>query len=313
MTCRFILSLIVSVGICSFVSASPKIIPFRISNGLMVFRAKVQGQIGNFIFDTGIPDMVLNEQYFIKRSNFSSGYGSRPPMNSRSGRSGGYPIKMYLDDLTLWGHAAIVDLGLLEKSKRMPIHGMLGLRALKGYEVVLDYHRQEIQLYELTRKGDRKDANDNIRFDEIVDLRFLGHLPYLSTKVNGQDLLMGLDTGAELNVLSEKRLSSITSNGRAYTQKKVFLLGSTSAKVTKTGFTNIQVGHATLPELETIFMPLKHLNELSGPKIDGLLGLNFLKHFRISLNFKKKELSLRQMDHERSFANASSPPDTEGN
>lgn len=313
MTYRIVMNLIVSVGICSFVSASTQIIPFRISNGLMVIRAKVQGQSGNYIFDTGIPNMVLNARYFSKRSSFSSGYGSRPPMNGSSGHGGGYPIRMYLDDLTLWGHAAIVDLGLIEKSKRMPIHGMLGLHALKRYEVVLDYQKQEIQLYELTRKGDRKGANDLMIPHETVDLHFLEHIPYISAKVNGQDLLMGLDTGTELNVLSEKYLSTVEPKGGTYTHKKLLLLGSTSASAAPIGLTTTQVGHFKLPELETIFISLKHLNELSGPKIDGLVGLNFLRHFQITLNFKKKKISFRAIDNEESFASDSIPLPATGN
>lgn len=313
MTYRIVMSLIASVGICSFVSASPIIIPFRISNGLMIIRAKVQGRSGNYIFDTGIPNMVLNAQYFNRRLNFSNGYGSRPPMDGSSDHGGGYPIRMHLDDLTLWGHAAIEDLRLIEKSKRMAIHGLLGLHALKRYEVVLDYHKQEIQLFELTRKGDRKGANDVTIPHETIELHFLEHIPYMSIKVNGQDLLMGLDTGTELNVLSEKRLTSMHLKGSVYTQKKFLLLGSTSASVANIGLTTVQVGHFKLSEIETIFISLKHLNELSGRKIDGLVGLNFLKHFQITLNFKKKKIYLRRMDHEENLARASSSPAAKGN
>lgn len=289
MTYRIVLSLIVSVGICSYVSASPIIIPFRISNGLMVVRAKVHGQSGNYIFDTGIPNMVLNAQYFNKRSNFSSSYGS-------SVHGGCYPIRMHLDDLILRGDAAIEDLGFIEKSKRMAIHGLLGLRALKRYEVVLDYYRQEIQLYELTPKGDRKGANDATIPREALELRFLGHIPYMSIKVNGQDLLMGLDTGTELNALSEKLLTHMDLRGSVYTQKNIWLLGSTSVRAADVGLTTVQVGHFERSGIETLFISLKDLNELSGPKIDGLLGLNFLKHYQVTLNFKKKKISLREMD-----------------
>lgn len=299
MTYKIVLNLIVSVGICSYVSASPIIIPFRISNGLMVVRAKIYGQSGNYIFDTGIPNLVLNAQYFNKRSNFSS-----------SGYGGCYPIRMHLDDLTLWGHAAIEDLGLIEKSKRMAIHGLLGLHALKRYEVVLDYHKQEIQLYELTRKGERKGANDAMIVHETIDLHFLEHIPYLLVKVNGLKLLMGLDTGAELNVLSEKYLSRVVVEGRLY-KKKLLLLGSSSSRAVNIGLTTVQVEHFKSLEIETIFMSLRQLNELSGRKIDGLLGLNFLKHFQIALNFRKKKMYLRELDHDENFVGDSDSPDVE--
>ena len=309
MTSKFLTSLIVLLGICSFVSASPKIIPFRISNGLMVFRAKVQGQMGNYIFDTGIPNMVLNAQYFNERSNAVS----LPSINGSSAHSGRYTVRMELDDFTLWGDASLVDLGTIERSKRMTIHGLIGLYALKRYEVVLDYERQEIQLHELTRKGDRKDGQATKVSEEILDLHFLEHIPYLSGKVNGEDLLLGLDTGAELNVLSDKLLSRIKPKEGLNTQKRLLLLGRTSTRIAKIGLTNVQLGQIGRPDSEAIFMSLKQLNELSGRKIDGLVGLNFLRNFQITLNFKKKKIYINRLNEEQQLANTTDSLAAKGN
>lgn len=88
-------------------------------------------------------------------------------------------------------------------------------------------------------------------------------------------------------------------HGRIQFKKMLVLLLST-----------FQSGYLTLPELETIYILLKHLNKLSGPKIDGLVGLNFLRHFQISLNFKKKKIYLKRIDQERLNLNGS--PQTPG-
>jgi hypothetical protein len=39
-------------------------------------------------------------------------------------------------------------------------------------------------------------------------------------------------------------------------------------------------------------MSIDPLNKLTGPDLDGLLGQEFLKHFRTAFNFKKKEVYL---------------------
>lgn len=59
---------------------------------------------------------------------------------------------------------------------------------------------------------------------------------------------------------------------------------------------NFQIDNLMLPPMETIFMPIDPLNKLSGPDIDGLLGQEFLKHFQVAINFKKKEVYLWYKD-----------------
>lgn len=296
MISKRVLSIILSAVICASVSASPKVIPFRIFKGLMIIQAKVWGQSGNYIFDTGIPDMILNTQHF-----------DPPSRRESSGHYGVAHIKMYLNDLTLWGDAELVDLELIENGKRMTIHGMLGLHALREYEVVVDYRNQEIQLYQLERKGAQQEVMESAETGETLDLQWLEHIPYVSARVNGRDLLMGLDTGAEITTVSEKLLPSIAPKGSDHELKFLVLLGSASTPTLDIVSTNVQVGSFALPEVATGFISMHHLNELSGPKIDGLLGLNFLRHFKIRLNFKKKKMYLRKVDQEEQLAGSPVP------
>lgn len=292
MTKQFLICSLLLAGVLPSLQASPKIIPFRIVRNLMVIRATVNGQTGNYIFDTGIPGMVLNARYFEGRPNYGGDCGGLQSIGGTSGDCRGDYVQMHLGELSVRGYAAVVDLSRMEQLKRMNILGMLGMQALKQFEIVLDYSTQEIQLYALDSKGNRRDLEDYLLPDETFQLKLLEHIPYITMEQNGQVWRLGLDTGAELNILAEAHLADLAATARDRQERKMLGMDGVVRNLHAARIPAVLLGAGDLPRMQTLFMPLHHLNQLSGPDLDGLLGQEFLQYFRTAINFKKRELYL---------------------
>jgi hypothetical protein len=110
--------------------------------------------------------------------------------------------------------------------------------------------------------------------------------------MGSMELRLGLDTGAGPMVLSTQVLPQLRDQLDQLESRTLLDLNGHTSRTAATQLTNLRIGNLFLPAMETIFTPLNRLNQLSGPDLDGLLGQEFLQHFRTALNFKKKEIYL---------------------
>ena len=110
----------------------------------------------------------------------------------------------------------------------------------------------------------------------------------LPVKVNGQgpfDFI--LDTGAGTSLLSSDLAK----------QLEVKVVGSKEGQsaggkvaVSLAKVDSLAVGEAKLDDVDVGIVDLSHIGETIGAKIDGDLGYNFLKHFRITINYRECEI-----------------------
>src|ERR1700682_2429350 len=107
-------------------------------------------------------------------------------------------------------------------------------------------------------------------------------------KVNGRGPFeFILDTGAGTSLLSTALAQ----------QLDVKVLGSKEGQsaggkvsVSLAKLDSLAVGEARLSEIDVGIVDLDQIGKTVGAKIDGDLGYNFLKHFRISINYDKCEI-----------------------
>lgn len=296
MTTRYIISSLLMVGLIFSATASTKSIPFKLVRGVILVHATVDGQTGNFILDSGVPGVVLNARYFPGKKSYAMDCSGFQYIGGISEECQGRVIQMDLGEVSYRGYAAVVDLQLIEKAKRMNVLGMIGFKAFKKYELVLDFYLEEIQLYELDRKGKRKTPEHYLLPDDTLHFQLLEHLPYISARLGGREIRLGLDTGAEVNILSEKIYKKFGNMVDDQHSKSMVTMGGTMKTLTGGKVRSIQVNGQHLPEMQTLFMSLEQLNKLSGPDLDGLIGPEFFKHFRTAFNFKRKEIYLWKKD-----------------
>lgn len=131
------------------------------------------------------------------------------------------------------------------------IDGYLGYGYLQRFGVVIDYAVQEVRL---VAAGEPLTACRSAP----VALKRLGSLPYLGFERDGQPLRLGLDTGANQNVLKRSAVNA----------------GATEARVT--------LGAVQL-DGRAVDLGAFRLLELPIPVVDGLLGYDFFARHRVCM------------------------------
>ena len=112
----------------------------------------------------------------------------------------------------------------------------------------------------------------------------------LPVKVNGQgpfDFIF--DTGAGTSLLSSELAK----------QLEVKVIGSKEGQsaggkvsVSLAKVDSLAVGEAKLDDVDVGIVDLSHIGKTIGAKIDGDLGYNFLKHFRVTIDYRNCEIRL---------------------
>lgn len=101
-----------------------------------------------------------------------------------------------------------------------------------------------------------------------------------------------LDTGATFTCLDQELARELNLRPRAGVSATG--VGARSAgTVQLVGVKSLQVGTATASDVTACVLDLKHTRQM-GLKTDGLLGLNFLRAFRVTIDFRRKVLSLEK-------------------
>jgi predicted aspartyl protease len=98
-----------------------------------------------------------------------------------------------------------------------------------------------------------------------------------------------LDTGAGTSLIATELADKL----------KVKVLGTKQGQsaggavsVSLAKLDSVSIGHALLPDVDVGIVDLKQIGAAVGAKIDGDLGYNFLKSFRVSIDYEKSSLRL---------------------
>lgn len=271
------------------------VIPFRAVGKAILIQGSVDGHIGNLIIDTGIPKMLLNKTYLggnakLFRNQESAGFQS---LNGASQNAGMSLVFLEIQDFSIKTSAEVVDLKTVERQKGMNILGVLGIDLFRKYEFEIDFFSKEIRLYRLDKKGVRRLLEPQALPTQTLALGFHGHLACVTANLNGAALQLGLDTGAEFNVLPSKVFQKSSDQFKNVQNKTLLDLNGTRLSAFSAQTTGLQIGALDLPPLTSLFVLLgAHYGSLDGKNIHGLLGYEFFQHFRVAINFKKRQVYL---------------------
>ena len=121
----------------------------------------------------------------------------------------------------------------------------------------------------------------------------------LPAKVNGQgpfDFIF--DTGAGTSLLSSETAKQL--NIKVIGSKEGQSAGG-KVSVSLAKIDSLAIGEAQLDDVDVGIVDLSHIGKTVGAKIDGDLGYNFLKHFRITINYDESEIRLDDPKRIESF------------
>ncbi len=120
-------------------------IPFQKLGNLIIVKAKINGTIENFIFDTGAKKLVVNQKYLTipestKQLFEVRGINSKI-LNARDIKINNFQMgEISCSNIT----GILLELDLLEKIINQPLYGLIGYEVFKNYDIFIDYKQCEI-------------------------------------------------------------------------------------------------------------------------------------------------------------------------
>lgn len=269
-------------------------IPLKRAGRLLLIEATVDGQQGNFVFDTGATGLVLNRTYFrdYQAMNRETAHG----ITGQLGLVERIKVdRVGIGDLYYLNQVAdMADLGHIENQRGAKILGLFGFDMIKAFEIEIDFVQSQLRLYRIDKKGDKLDAHSN-RFAADCVLPIIGRKDVVIVKgeIGGEELRFCLDTGAETNALSSKADDQILEQVSITRRSTLRGAGSSGREVLFGTLNGLKVGDKQFSGLDVVITPLDHLSEVYGTSIDGMLGFSFFQNCVVCVNLKKKEVAFR--------------------
>jgi hypothetical protein len=272
----------------SYGADSSFIIPFSRAGNLIVLQGKADTVRGNFILDTGCPQLVLNLTYF---RNYKA-VEENSDGNGITG-SGFTVVKSQVDSFSFGGAyfyhvpADITNLGNIENTKGIKILGLIGMEFLKPFEMIVDYEKSLIFLHRVNRKGPayyNETLSDTSAYG-IVPITISDNRIMVQTTLAGKKIKLIIDSGAESNLLDsrlpDKVFKEVSITGRT------FLSGAGRAKieVLQGDLKSLTLGNQSIKNLPVIISNLERTCFSYAGCVDGILGFDFLSLRKIGFNF----------------------------
>ena len=261
------------------------IVPFELAERLIVVEAEIEGVRGNFFVDSGAPSLMLNAKRFPGLVNIAEsidvpvhGAGGAIKDAKRVEASG---FKWQEIDLTSV-NALLNDLSHLEKNTNTEIVGLIGADFLHNFTIKFDYARKELTLFS-------KDPTDSWQTapNHVFDLEMIGHIPVIDVKIDNHVLRFGIDSGAGGAMLFTKWEEPLKPHYE-FLRRDAVTGGDTNIQMGNTvRLDAFEVGNLQYENHTFRFNDLIFGHEL---KMDGLLGYEFLSHYKTAIDFQNRKL-----------------------
>ena len=269
-------------------------IKFRLAGGaqpLILLPTRVNGAGPfDFILDTGAGTSLLSAE-LAQQLNIKV-------LGTKEGQSAGGKVSVSLakvESLAL-GQAkiddvevGIVDLGHIAKAIGTKIDGDVGYNFLKHFRVTIDYQIGEIRF------------DDPKRFESLgksakteVPLRLASPskpLVLVDVHANGRGpFQFAIDTGTSTTAIAPEVARQLGIEGSPIGP---LTTGGSQVNVTAGNLKSFQVGGARIDDLVVVVADFfAMLSQAVGAKLDGIVGYNFLRNFRVVIDYPSAKFRL---------------------
>ena len=270
--------------------------PFKLfgAGGLIMVKGVVNGVEGYLLVDTGAERSMLNSEVFPNLTGEAIGTQG---VNGEINQASLVPVEsMKLGKIELKGITAVYQPieHLSFGRKDVKVLGLLGHNELAHFELILNYPKKLVTFFTLKENGERAGEAQMPEPVKTIKFNLEAHLPVIDCEVGGQKLRMGLDTGAEINLIDRmhrEKLGELLQNKRVAESVGA---DNRPVEIIVGTMPEFSVHGRDYPNMKTVFTDISHLTAgKNGMDIDGMLGFQFLSKNRlVSINFVKKELTL---------------------
>lgn len=189
---------------------------------------------------------------------------------------------------------------------KTPVDGYIGLSVITRFFAAVDYGDQTFKLVR-QRSSDSLDQLNTTKDLNAVPAGVV-EIPVRTTSsgfLSGEVRVEGIerpqnfiiDTGATVSVVSEKlaALEELASF-RTPARMRIFGAAGVTDDVKTMMLPSVMLGSTTREKISAAVLDLESLNETTGFMQDGILGGNFLRHFRVSFDFRRGAIRLEPLN-----------------
>jgi predicted aspartyl protease len=267
---------------------------FQLAGGaqpLILLPVQVNGEGPfQFILDTGASISLLSP-LLAQRLRVE-------PNSSREGQSAGGRVAVSLaqvDFISLGDcrvsplEVGIVDLSQVARTVGANIDGDLGYNFLRHFRLTIDYGAAELRIDDPKRFdyfGDRSLTEVPIRLAApakpliLVDAFIDGRGPFQ----------FAIDTGTSTSAISAEAAATLGLKG---TPIGAGTTPGAQVQVTAASVRSLQVGGAKIDDVNVVIGSfLAMLSEAAGTRLDGIIGYNFLRNFKVTIDYPNQQMTL---------------------
>ena len=243
-----------------------------------------------FILDTGAGTSLLSpdlaKQLDVKVIGSKEGQTAAGKVSVSLARVDSLAVgETKLDEVDI----GIVDLGHIGKTVGAQIDGDLGYNFLKHFRVTIDYRRSEIRLddpYRVEDFGKVAQTEMPIRLASptkpliLIDVYANGRGPFQ----------FAIDTGTSTTAITLELARELAVDGASVGPVTA---GGGQVEVEAGNLKSLQVGGARLDNLAVVVANFfEGLSNAVGAKLDGIVGYNFLRNYKVMIDYPNQLLTL---------------------
>jgi len=292
------------------------VVSFESIDARPILKVRVNGgkELLRFVLDTGSGMSVVSEET-AKR------LGLRPVARGGLARAVGGGGKFEI----VYGFVSSLEVGEVRVENvpvyirhfyddKIPVDGYLGLSLISKFIASVDYGQRTFTLGR-QRQSDNPDPwraihrSDSPSADGAVPLVSGSvEIPLRTTAsgfLSGEVYLEGIgsplnfiiDTGASVSVISEKLAAmEAMADYLQPTRMRVFGAAGVAEDVKTMLLPKVMLGTFTREQISAAVLDLDPVNETAGFTQNGILGGNFLRHFRVSFDFQRGVIRLEPVN-----------------
>jgi predicted aspartyl protease len=274
--------------------------PFHLGDDRRPFlRVKLNGRDALFVVDTGSGFTVISRE---AAKRFGVSEIAKGGKSQGVGGPGKFPI--------VYGLIRSIDIGAAtvrmvpcfirafhgnqEREAGERADGFIGLSILSHYLTELDYKERKLRLNRRTGSSLPAAGPD------------VAVVPFRTTQNGLMSVETELDGKNTVNIILDSGASSMVISAAAVERLKLhdqLIKGTTKSVIGAAGVThnvevlfirNCKVADIEQRNLEALVMDFNAINETSGFEQSGILGGDFLQHFRLTIDFNRAQVAFRR-------------------
>jgi len=248
----------------------PESIPFEMVDGLMILKVPNGNSIDNFLFDTGAEHIIINDE--VTKGSFKV-IGVDHTLEAREIKIERLNLgASSLHHIDAWA----LDLNFLEDQLKVELKGVIGAQLLRDHSVLIDQEQSTITFVDHSYNKYSLNKQYNVislDFEQDKD-----DLPVVKVLVEGKELHLGFDTGANVCVFDSKLAYSMSDSYDPGTDNRLLK--------------NMRIQNCDIKDVPYIIKNLEDINANRVQKIDGIISTNSLATKKIFIDSRRKKIFL---------------------